>query len=376
MSKSKDPKQKYVSLTGMIGYSGYSQEYLSLRARQGKLKAIKLGRNWVTTKKWIDDYLKKTNDYKNNKNKNKIKLSDRTKIKEKREKIKELRGRQDLKELKELKGRKEEKAEKTERIERVEVELEELRKEIKEELKEQELKELREIKELKELQELKDRKEERAERTREKKREEIEKISFAVPPVRKARVIAIVCALVFILFSVGAIFSYPYILPSIKSTKDFVVDTCREFPLLIYDGMGNIGEKIKTLNNKIFENTGEILVRVQGLSSIQKRIKNIFYNLGYNLAFYLSYDMQGIEKIESMKKMGDMEKIVRETFCDNLARSRQIVTNFWRDVKGIVGNIKGDIIGNIKGNIKGIGNIKGNVKETLNYEIEKILFLV
>ena len=61
MSKSKDPKQKYVSLTGMIGYSGYSQEYLSLRARQGKLKAIKLGRNWVTTKKWIDDYLKKTN---------------------------------------------------------------------------------------------------------------------------------------------------------------------------------------------------------------------------------------------------------------------------------------------------------------------------
>ena len=37
MSKSKDPKQKYVSLTGMIGYSGYSQEYLSLRAVSSNL---------------------------------------------------------------------------------------------------------------------------------------------------------------------------------------------------------------------------------------------------------------------------------------------------------------------------------------------------
>ncbi|MEK9153146.1 MAG: hypothetical protein AAB723_00930, partial [Patescibacteria group bacterium] len=45
-------------------YSGYSQEYLSLRARQGKLKAVKIGRNWLMAKEWIDEYKNnaKTND--------------------------------------------------------------------------------------------------------------------------------------------------------------------------------------------------------------------------------------------------------------------------------------------------------------------------
>ncbi len=37
---------------------GYSQEYLSLLARQGKIDAHKEGRNWLTTKQAIDDYLK------------------------------------------------------------------------------------------------------------------------------------------------------------------------------------------------------------------------------------------------------------------------------------------------------------------------------
>ena len=36
----------------------YSQEYLSLRARQKKLKAVKMGRNWVTTKEWLDEYVR------------------------------------------------------------------------------------------------------------------------------------------------------------------------------------------------------------------------------------------------------------------------------------------------------------------------------
>ena len=37
----------------------YSAEYLRLRARQGKLKAVKLGRDWFTTEKDIKKYMKK-----------------------------------------------------------------------------------------------------------------------------------------------------------------------------------------------------------------------------------------------------------------------------------------------------------------------------
>ncbi|MDD5738648.1 MAG: hypothetical protein PHY72_01835 [Candidatus Pacebacteria bacterium] len=57
----------YISLQNAAEYSEiYSQEYLSLRARQGKLKAIKLGRNWVTTKDWIDEYINSEKNVKAN----------------------------------------------------------------------------------------------------------------------------------------------------------------------------------------------------------------------------------------------------------------------------------------------------------------------
>jgi len=36
----------------------YSQEYLSLLARKGWLKAKKFGRNWYTTKEWLAEYIK------------------------------------------------------------------------------------------------------------------------------------------------------------------------------------------------------------------------------------------------------------------------------------------------------------------------------
>ena len=52
-----DNDTQYISLGKAIKYCNYSQEYLSLRARQGKLKAIKIGRNWVTKKEWIKEYL-------------------------------------------------------------------------------------------------------------------------------------------------------------------------------------------------------------------------------------------------------------------------------------------------------------------------------
>ncbi len=49
---------KYISLTQASSQCDYSQEYLSLRARQGKLKSVKIGRNWVTTEEWLKEYIK------------------------------------------------------------------------------------------------------------------------------------------------------------------------------------------------------------------------------------------------------------------------------------------------------------------------------
>ena len=56
---------KYISLTKAAEYSGYSGDYLRLRIRQGKLKGVKIARNWLTTKEWIDEYIERINNYKN-----------------------------------------------------------------------------------------------------------------------------------------------------------------------------------------------------------------------------------------------------------------------------------------------------------------------
>ncbi len=79
MIMSKDKSEiKHISLSEAAKYSGrYSQDYLSLRARQGKLKAIKIGRNWVTKKEWVGEYLKQIEDFKNKKA---IKKPERTSV--------------------------------------------------------------------------------------------------------------------------------------------------------------------------------------------------------------------------------------------------------------------------------------------------------
>ncbi len=64
MKKKKNQENNYISLQEATKYCNYSQEYLSLRARQGKLKAVKMGRNWVTTKEWLAEYLEKVKEYK------------------------------------------------------------------------------------------------------------------------------------------------------------------------------------------------------------------------------------------------------------------------------------------------------------------------
>jgi len=58
--------KNYISLQEATEYCDYSQEYLSLRARHGKLKAIKFGRNWVTKKEWLEEYLEKVKEYQKN----------------------------------------------------------------------------------------------------------------------------------------------------------------------------------------------------------------------------------------------------------------------------------------------------------------------
>ncbi|PIV10441.1 MAG: hypothetical protein COS49_00515, partial [Candidatus Portnoybacteria bacterium CG03_land_8_20_14_0_80_41_10] len=80
MNKDKKESKDYISLQEASGLCSYSQEYLSLRARQGKLKAVKMGRNWVTTRDWLNKYVEQTK-------KEEIKKEER--VEEKRELIKE-----------------------------------------------------------------------------------------------------------------------------------------------------------------------------------------------------------------------------------------------------------------------------------------------
>ena len=54
---------EYLSLSKVAELCNYSQEYLSLRARQGKLKAVKIGKNWFTTEHWLKEYMDNVNSY-------------------------------------------------------------------------------------------------------------------------------------------------------------------------------------------------------------------------------------------------------------------------------------------------------------------------
>ena len=70
-----EKKDKYISLQEASKFCDHSQEYLSLRARHGKLKSVKLGRNWVTKRIWLEEYLLGVEDYNNNlKNNHKEKI--------------------------------------------------------------------------------------------------------------------------------------------------------------------------------------------------------------------------------------------------------------------------------------------------------------
>ena len=56
-----DSNINYISLSEAAKLTNYSQDYISLLCRQKKLKGTKIGRNWVTTKEWVENYINKTN---------------------------------------------------------------------------------------------------------------------------------------------------------------------------------------------------------------------------------------------------------------------------------------------------------------------------
>jgi excisionase family DNA binding protein len=57
-----DPSiEKLISLSEASEFSGLSSDHLRRLAEQNKLKALKIGRNWITSREAIEDYLKQRN---------------------------------------------------------------------------------------------------------------------------------------------------------------------------------------------------------------------------------------------------------------------------------------------------------------------------
>ena len=54
-------EQKLLSLAQAAEIKGVSQDYLRILIFRGKLKALKLGRNWNTTEEWLGEYFDHVN---------------------------------------------------------------------------------------------------------------------------------------------------------------------------------------------------------------------------------------------------------------------------------------------------------------------------
>ncbi len=59
----KEREEKFIPLSEAEKHSEYSADYLKLRARQGKLKAEKVNRRWMTTLGWLEKYEKRMDKY-------------------------------------------------------------------------------------------------------------------------------------------------------------------------------------------------------------------------------------------------------------------------------------------------------------------------
>lgn len=52
-----EAEQKYLSLSEVAALTPYSSSYLSFLARKGKLRSVKNGDTWFTTREWVLDYM-------------------------------------------------------------------------------------------------------------------------------------------------------------------------------------------------------------------------------------------------------------------------------------------------------------------------------
>jgi len=84
-----DTNTNYISLSDAAKLTDYSQDYISLLCRKGKMKGEKLGRNWVTTREWVKDYINKTKEKGENVIPVKVKNDDLSKLKNKNRSQKE-----------------------------------------------------------------------------------------------------------------------------------------------------------------------------------------------------------------------------------------------------------------------------------------------
>lgn len=67
MDKRRIKKREFIPLKKAAHIFGYSRNYLSSLANEGKLKAIKIGGEWMTTENWMRFYIKKKNPLKDRK---------------------------------------------------------------------------------------------------------------------------------------------------------------------------------------------------------------------------------------------------------------------------------------------------------------------
>jgi len=56
-NKNQEEKNEFISLSEAAKIIGYTPECLNLLSRKKKLKAEKIGRNWYTKKRWLNDFL-------------------------------------------------------------------------------------------------------------------------------------------------------------------------------------------------------------------------------------------------------------------------------------------------------------------------------
>jgi len=354
--------QNYISLREAARYSGrYSQEYLSLRARQGKLKAIKIGRNWVTKKEWLDEYLREVNFGNKNtsskkKERKKLKVLDDGFITLK-EAARYSGYSQDYLGLRIRQGK----------IKAIKIARNWVTK--KEWIDDY----------VKQVNDYKNKYKYNPHQVSDKK-EVISTISsstFTFQPVPRAKLFAIVVALVFVFSSIGLVFGYPYYGPALKKVVTNVGETVSEIAETVVFVGDSISESISDFSFKVSQSVESLSQSVSSLTEYGRAlkqgterviyqtgfgfkgftaevsqgvngvlinpIKNLFTDIGDKFTQYVTYDIQSLRKfgkrfLRTIQGIGESINQLTKNFVRivsyNLSRpfraSYQFITHLWQ----------------------------------------------